>query len=374
MQEATKVKHTLKRLQRMLLNSKILQIANQLSLKESAKKITESTIIALDGGDITHQYGKKFEKATTVRDGNNGQLRHGYWLNQISGYNPETEESYPILLDIYSTLEPGFKSVNQETFKIADQLISQIGTRGLWVADRGYDSFIILEYFLSQGLHFAIRMNDSRNIIFRGKPQNIHKCALEINRRNKFHTKSRFGSRKVKIEIGRKVYEVTLISYKDERNTEPIILLTNGWIKSTRELKRRIRGYFHRWGVEECYRFEKQGFGIEKSKTRNLERIKTLIGLTIISWLILIRVKEDAKLKEVVLKAARMEKSRPKSRPKFIYYRLLRGIQNMFAGIRRLFLFRMKKKEMMKWKKKALKDMPLFNESLFDDLWGENAA
>jgi hypothetical protein len=33
--------------------------------------------------------------------------------------------------------------------------------------------------------------------------------------------------------------------------------LANGWIKSTRELKRRISGYFRRWSIEESYRFEK---------------------------------------------------------------------------------------------------------------------
>jgi hypothetical protein len=38
-------------------------------------------------------------------------------------------------------------------------------------------------------------------------------------------------------------------------------------------------------------------------------------------------------LKEVVLKEARMEKDSLKDRPKFIYYRLLRGVQNIFSGV-----------------------------------------
>lgn len=117
------------------------------------------------------------------------------------------------------------------------------------------------------------------------------------------------------------------IIHKDKRNKEPILFLTEGWLKQTKELKRRIRGYFRRWGVEECYRFEKQGFEIEKSRTRNYERIKALLGLTIISWLILIKVNESPRLREMVLTEARMEKDKPKDRPKFIYYRLLRGIQ-----------------------------------------------
>lgn len=369
LKEETEVKHTLKRLQRMLLNSKVLSLANKLSVRESKKKISGTTILALDGGDISHQYGEKFEKSATVKDGSSGELRNGYWLNQISGYNPDTKETFPILLKIYSTLESGFKSANNETFKILDKLIGQIGRLGLWVIDRGYDGGEVIKYFLRKGLDFMLRMNKSRNIIYKGEKENIYKCALKINRRTKFNNNARFGSFKVKIAIAEKEHEVTLICYKDRRNKKPIIFLTNGWIKSTRELKRRIRGYFRRWGVEECYRFEKQGFGIEKSKTRNYERIKTLLGLTIISWMILIKVNEHAHLKEAVLKEARMEKDKLKDRPKFIYYRLLRGIQNMFAGVKRLFSFRLKKKDKEALKKKTITDFPLFGKKMAEEMW-----
>jgi hypothetical protein len=140
--EKTGLKHTLKRLHRMLLNSRLLEIANKLSLKESVRKISQTTIIALDGGDISHQYGKKFEKSAKVKDGSHKgkELCEGYWLNQVSGYNPVSQETFPILLRVYSTLEDGFKSANSETFKIVEKLVEEIGDMGLWVIDRGYDA------------------------------------------------------------------------------------------------------------------------------------------------------------------------------------------------------------------------------------------
>ena len=143
------LKHTLKRLHRMLLNEKLLEIANKLSLKESVNKINKTTILALDGGDICHQYGKKFEKSAKVKDGSKKgkELCEGYWLNQISGYNPSTEETFPILLWIYSTLEKGFKSANNETFKIVEKVVDKIGDVGLWVIDRGYDASKVLNFF-----------------------------------------------------------------------------------------------------------------------------------------------------------------------------------------------------------------------------------
>ena len=73
-----------------------------------------------------------------------------------------------------------------------------------------------------------------------------------------------------------------------------------------------------------------------------------VITLTIISWLIMIRINDNTKLREAILINARMEKTSLKVRPKFIYYRLQRGIQNLFAGIKRMFDFRLKKKKLDK--------------------------
>ena len=374
LKEPSAVKHTIKRLHRMLLKSGILELANKLSLKEGVKKICSDTVIALDGGDISHQYGKKFEKSALVKDGSSGEFREGYWLNQISGYNPSTKETFPILLTIYSALESGFKSANVETFKIVDCLLKKIGQMGLWVLDRGYDGGVILRYFLAKNLDFVVRMKTNRDVIYRGKKVNIYKVARSINRRTKFGNHARFGSCKVKLELNNEEYELTLICFKDKRNKEPLILLTNGWLKSMKELKRRIRGYFYRWGVEECYRFEKQGFGIEQSKTRNYDRIKTLLGLTIISWLIMMKVNEQPRLKEAVLKEAKMEKDKPKNRPKFIYYRLQRGIQFLFEGIKRLFSFRLRKKDKQNIVDDVKNGFPLFNKLPFDNLFLEVVA
>jgi len=106
-----------------------------------------------------------------------------------------------------------------------------------------------------------------------------------------------------------------------------------------------------------------------------------IVFLTIISWLILIKVNEQPSLKDVVLKEARMGKDKPKDIPKFIYYRLIRGIQNMFAGVKRLFLFRLKRKERERVKQNMVQQVPLFRnllvedkDDLFEYMWLEEAA
>jgi len=363
--EPTALKHTTKRLERMLTHDHILEVCNQLCLEESVDKIGKHTIIALDGGDTVHRYGEKFEYLNYVRDGSEDKLEKGYWLNQISGYNPKSHETFPIALDVFSTSEKGYKSTNAETLNLVNSTLDLIGVHGLWVMDKGYDSGIILDYFLQKGLDFAVRMNSgstSRKVLVDGKPVNIVAAAKTINRRVKFDKNCRFGTLKIELKTRYRKYQVTLICFKDKRNKEPLLLLTNGWQKSTTELKRRIRGYFRRWGVEESYRFEKQGFGIEKATVRKFSRIQTLIGLTLLSWLLLTKINEAPKLKAVVLKQAKMEKNKPKQQPKFIYYRLLKGVQNLFKGICELFRFRWRKKQKDCQKKEVDKQRLLFPE------------
>jgi hypothetical protein len=370
LKEKTKSKHTLKRLLRMSGDEKYLEIANELNLEEAVDKITDRTILALDGGDLSHQYGDKFEKCALVKDGSSGDIRKGYPLNQISGYNERGRETFPILLDIYSTLEKSFKSANIKTIEIVNRLVERIGSKGLWVIDRGYDSNVIFKHFFSKGLNFIVRMKISRNIIMGGESLNIKAAARKINRRVKYSKNSRFGSSKVFLKIDDSLHKVTLISYKDRRNKELMIFLTTGWIKSTQELKRRIRGYFKRWGVEESYRFEKQGFGIEKATVRKYSRIKALVGLTLMSWMVLIKVKEDGRLTETVLKEAKMEKEKLKDRPKFIYYRLLTGIKEMFSGIRELFSIRLKRRKRVRLLKKIQNELPpLLKEMMPPEEW-----
>lgn len=360
--EKISIKHILKRLSNMLEHDHLLEICNRLCLSESFSKIDDHTILALDVGDVTHQYGSCFEHIAKVHDGSSNDVKSGYWLNQVSGYNPVSQETFPLLLDIYSTQEQGFKSANIESFELISKVYEKVGNKGLWVMDRGYDRGEVLRYFMDRNLHFMMRINDTRAIYVKGKRKGIKEAVKKINRRLQFGHHSKFGKLRCELAISGKKYEVTLISFKDKRNKEPMLLLTNGWIKSAQELKRRIRGYFRRWGVEESYRFEKQGFGIEKSTVRNYKRIKTLIGTTLLSWLVLVKINESPKLKENVLKEAKMEKTKRKQRPKFIYYRLLKGVQNMFNGIKELFRFRWKRRQKNKYRNSMTKLFPLFPE------------
>ena len=342
--EDAKTKHILKRFDRMLMHDGLLERANEVCLTEAIRKIDEYTAIALDGGDIVHQYGRKFEHQANVRDGSSKENGIGFWLNQVTGYNESNHETFPILLSSYSAREPGFVSANEEAFGMIDQVHAKVGCLGIWVLDRGYDGGYILKHLLGRRLRFVVRMTDKRDIWVGGEKRNIREVAEGVNRRVKFSSYARFGSVKATLKFGDDEHEVTLIAYKAKRNPDVMMLLTSGWVKSTVELKRRIRAYFRRWGVEESYRFEKQGFGIEQATVRRYARFKTLLGITLLSWLVLVKINDHGKLRHEVNKAARMEKNRHKHMPRFMYYRLLLGVKNLLASIPRMLFWRHKRR------------------------------
>jgi hypothetical protein len=58
--EKISIKQTLKRLSNMLQHDNLLELCNDLCLSEPIAKIDEETILALDVGDVSHQYGSLF--------------------------------------------------------------------------------------------------------------------------------------------------------------------------------------------------------------------------------------------------------------------------------------------------------------------------
>jgi hypothetical protein len=194
LKEGITVKDTLKRLQRMLGHEQILEAANRLSLQEARGKVTDETVLALDDGDVAHQYGRAFEKQSMVYDGSAKDTKPGYNLNQVSGYNQSSGETFPILLDMFSMKESGFLSKTNEALEMIKRVTAQVGRKGLWVADREYDNGRVLECFLQEELKFMVRMKEVRDIWVKGQKRNIREVAEGVNRRVKFSSYGRFGA------------------------------------------------------------------------------------------------------------------------------------------------------------------------------------
>jgi len=345
--EKTKVKHTLKRLQRNTENySSLLKISNLYNIHSCYEETIkdERVLISVDEGDLVHDYGKSFELISKVRDGSSKKKRinNGYFLNHAVCYSLSSKRVLPLYLDIYSSISPDFKSANNETIKLLATIEKKFKDKGIFVMDRGYDAGVILEYLYEKDLSFIIRSVGNRHVTYRGNNVLVSKlCKSVINKRYKKHSFS-YGYAKCYY----KGHPITVISAKGAEKDNYVYLLCEGHIKKSKEAFFRVKSYFKRWKIEESFRFMKQQLGIERCLVRKFKSIKTMLGIVSFCWNLLSRIESDRLLAGELERMSRREKYNTKNKTvcKFMHYRISDGIRNMLLSYNnKLFEFRGKK-------------------------------
>ena len=104
-----------------------------------ASFIGEDTVLALDISDIQKPYAKKMEYLEKVLDGSEGEIGNGYWFVGVTGADIRREGVIPLHSHLYSSIAPDFESENKEMLKAVDMVCGKVGSRGIWVIDRGGD-------------------------------------------------------------------------------------------------------------------------------------------------------------------------------------------------------------------------------------------
>jgi len=89
--------------------------------------------------------------------------------------------------------------------------------------------------------------------------------------------------------------------------------------------------------VKEGYRFEKQGFALEKVQARSYTVLRNLIALATASWALSAENRHQAE--ELIEKGRRLKKKRPK----FVFYSFLMGWQLLFSAAKVMFYDRLRR-------------------------------
>jgi transposase len=178
---------------------------------------------------------------------------------------------------VFSSIEDGYVSQNDELFKALGWLTKTFGTQGVRVFDRGFDSNNIYEYLLRENLSFIVRADKQRHLMHKGKSKNILGIANEY--KGKCNLKIRGVPCKtsvisVKLPAFRDVplHLVTVYGLGDE----PLMLLTNLNSTDSKLSNAIAKAYLLRWRVEENFRFKKQQFEMEGFRVRKLKAIRAL--------------------------------------------------------------------------------------------------
>jgi len=257
------------------------------------KNIDNRTVYVIDLSDMTKPYSEKLEGLSLVRDGSTGELEKGYWTLEIAALSAETKTPLPVYDRVYSAIEKGFVSEDDEVLKGLRYVSKTFGRQGIRTMDRGFDTLTYYEYFLKARELFIIRSKKNRSICHKGETRNILEVANLFKGKYRIDFKNKKG-KAVSCKIA--VIPVSLPKYPKISlhlivvygfGKEPMLLMTNLEREDKRLANTIAKVYLMRWRIEEYFRFKKQQYELEDFRVRSLNAIRTLHRIvTILAGLI----------------------------------------------------------------------------------------
>jgi len=318
---------------------------NQIISKLSSARIYEDTVIALDPGDISKKYAKKMEKMCIVHDGSENKLSNGYWTCQVVASNMDENDIIPMYCEAYSTESDDFTSTNTQIIKAIDTVSKSIENSGIWVIDRGGDSKMFFQKFVSERKRFVIRLQKKRNIVFKTKTYNVGKftnkikckdCRQIIYYKNgkEYIRNIRYGAEKIKLPDWDEIFYLVVVKGFGK---DPMILLTNCVVIPflSESVWRMVDVYLTRWKCEETYRYIKQSYNLEDIRVRSLKAIRNIVVLLVaVAYFVTTYIGKNIKMKLAMEKIFILSK-RFFAIPAFSGYAIADGIHRLFFNCRK---------------------------------------
>ncbi|NDY94375.1 transposase [Wenzhouxiangella limi] len=336
LREPCRLHHTQKRLSRMLAShSEVTWAAEQLQLQKLGPKVNSGMILAIDPGDLNRDGSPKSEHRGWVRDGDRGEQVGGYPLMSVVARDVERGVSLPLITRLLSSNRPAHRSENTDILAVMDEVRRHVPAEALWVIDRGGDRGVLWNAWLEGGYQMLVRAANLRYWLWRGGHGTAQQIARQLPLRHwgrmRPHAQQsvRFGITRVNLREHPDTPLWMIVVRHGKR--QPLVLVTNRPVRRRRQGEWMIQNYLDRWACEEGYRFSKQGFDLERVTARRFTSLQNLVALASLAWALLAAYQDDG---QYLLNRARRQKRKP---PRFVFYSLLMGWQQLFAGAREIF-------------------------------------
>ncbi len=337
LKEPTRLHHTVKRLSRMLgKHGEIAWEAEDRLLEQVSGHVTGDMVVAIDPGDLNRSGSRASEGLCRVRDGDRGDIVNGYPLLSVVARCLDTGGTYPLLTRLLSSNRGSYKSENRDIVNVMERVQGSLGSRPLWVIDRGGDRGVLWDYWLRGDWRILVRSTNLRHWLWRGSKRTAQQIACQLPLKHRGSLKK---ERKESVRFG-----MTTVFLKDHPDTplsmvvvrhgkqQPMVLVSTERIRGRLQGERLIQSYMGRWACEEGYRFSKQGFGLEKVQARKLATLQNLVALATLAWGLLACHQNQGQ--KLIYKAKRQKNHKPLVFP---FYTLLSGWQALFADAKPLF-------------------------------------
>ena len=285
-------------------------------LKEVKRNVDlDNQIILFDDSDINKEYSRKLEDLDRVIDASSQDKRivNGYHVCEATILTRNEKQPLSIYSQIYSCKSKNFESKNKYTMESIKRAEDLVGDNFIGVFDRGYDDNKIIHYMSKH--KFVIRLDDKRNLIFKGKRHSVEEIAQ--GRKGKIKMKALFDNNeekelmisytKASLPYNKKEYTLVIVYGLSEDHQ--MKLLTNLEYAEKEDVIKIVRLYLSRWRIEEHFRGKKQEYDFENMRVRTLKSMNNLnMMLTIyLGYMAMLSDKIDRKL--LVIKIIEASKS-----------------------------------------------------------------
>ena len=254
-------------------------------LEEVKRNINQENIIALfDDSDINKEYSKKLEDLDRVIDASSQDKKivNGYHVCEATILTKNEQQPISVYSKIYSCKSKNFQSKNTYTLESIKAVEELVGDRFTGIFDRGYDDQKIFNYMSKGNRKFVVRLNDDRQLLFKGKKKSVEEVAK--TRKGKITMKLLFDDNeetevmlsytRATLPYNKKEYKLVIVYGLSEEH--PMKLLTNIEINKKEDVIKVARLYLSRWKIEEHFRGKKQEYEFENMRIRTLESMNNL--------------------------------------------------------------------------------------------------
>jgi len=309
-------------------------------LLDNYKKIIQphftemDNLVIVDNSEIVKQYSNKLEALGQVRDGSTGKIEKGYWTTNMIGVTDDTKHPIPMYSHLYSSIEEGFISQNEETYKGLRYVRNVLNEKkATFIMDRDYDNVEMMRKILGQGDNFVIRLKKNRHLRYQNKKLSVRDLALRRKGKINFRSKIKgtvydLKVSHISVEIpslkGQKLTMVVVYGY----GKDPMVLLTNKKVRRKDEVLSILKAYITRWRIEEMFRVQKNEFKLESIRVRSLKKMNKLFFLVsaMITFMSLKIEKQNIFFYKIIDRARGIKE---KAKIKMFLYRFLAGMKSI---------------------------------------------
>jgi len=295
--------------------------------------IQPDTPILIDVTDIAKPRARKMKYLKLVYDGSESRLVPGYWCVEVYAHL-KNKRILPLVMDTFGIDDPAAKSMNCRIISAIETVNKDFSGNGIWVADRGFDRLNLLETWISQSCNFVVRQRGDRCVVTPNGVRIIVSDLVEHLRQQRATTAVRCNVVFCKVRLPDNPKSLYVVSSWLPGKDRPLILLTSMVVENIEQAGDVIRHYKQRWVCEEAGRFLKSHVGLERFRIRRYEAIQRLVilamlAMAFLTWILL----RSRQLAGSIFSLT----SRFRKKSKFVYYRLLDGLQE-FGRLYRLRL------------------------------------